>query len=110
MKPFFSASDFETASNDGLILSSDACNIANALLKDHGKVVYGMANNIHYASAWSTQKIDADYIALLVCIEEIKRECEHKITIVINDIKDTDTEFQCYQCGKKLKPKWEVIE
>ncbi len=53
-------------------------------------------------------KVESDsHTARLICIEEIKRECEHEPEIVTNF--EDRSWFECVKCGQKLKPKtWEV--
>lgn len=87
---------------------SDRCNgKIEAWLRENGKVVYGENEGVNLFNA--IQSPFDTHQALLICVQKIEKNCEHKIMYIFQD--GGFVENKCSLCGKKLKPKsWEVCE
>lgn len=113
----FTPIDFAGSTGNNFHVSwDDAAAIANARLAEmlvSAKVVYGWFNG-DGACRFSELKVigsdkgEATHRALLINIEEIKREpCEHEPMRSCGGPKAFYSENECKHCGVKLKAKWE---
>jgi hypothetical protein len=84
-------------------------------LTQNGKVVLSSAlgTPLRWDAPSALSKKERDettHQALLICIEPIAKECEHKFfREFTRNIKNTECTAVC-ECGKKLRAKWEVCE
>jgi len=93
----------------------EAADIANRelekLMKD-AKTVYaqqtaggGFFSWRQYPNEYNTPLEAATHTAKLMFIEKLpEKKCEHRVGM------NSVYEFECLNCGKKLKPNWQVIE
>lgn len=105
---FFTAEDFAEQKWQP-ISSAHAANIANSKLARDAKVVYGRQWEKN-TTMWSTgdDLADCTHRALVVCIEKIKKPCEHP-----KEMLQTHSDFhnaKCGKCGVKLKATWQVCD
>jgi ribosomal protein S17E len=112
---FFKLEDFERiAVENSASLRWHIAEIANEKLKSEAKVVYGLESVTLSDMYFSSSRDDADtHKALLICIEEIKKECVDHVPGYVTkqiDAKKHSVVTTCNRCGAKLKASWQVIE
>jgi len=86
---------------------------ANRLLQERGVRVYGDYLKEDWSISQSLIDGQADYTALLVCIEPLAKACvEHEpVRWQWNETRTWDAQtWECKHCGVKLRAKWESAE
>lgn len=109
---FFKSEDFEE-SWDGCFPDYEMCaDMANKKLERAlGPKVYWTQTNI---GAWRemgrANLEESNYTARLFDIQEIKKECEHKIIHTMFKPNTSETIIRCGSCNETLKSKgWEIV-
>lgn len=88
-----------------------AQSIFEAGLKENGKVVYGSYDDEKVIKVFGEIQTQGDtHTALLICIQEIEKKCEHKKVKIKEALIIGEYGFECCDCGKKLKANWSVAE
>ncbi len=94
------------------------CEFVNRKIQDYIEtlpILYGYSSDLSGNSgAWTSVGIDSTHKARIICIEEIKRECEHySSSFIMSNPRPHKglpvPEVICDKCGLKLKATWSAV-
>lgn len=115
---FFEEEDFKNLWIGLIVPPLTMANTANKLLEERGIKVHGGFDGDQFIVKSPTLGVhprhgDPDtHQALLVCIEEIQKECTSHEPVLFDQrmlfVNPTNS-YLCGHCGKNIKPKWELL-
>lgn len=103
---FFKPEDFETTFGDEITREVVALK-ANAILRSRAQILTSLDKDYWWTGKYQSGRVPMimTHQGLLVCVEEIKRECQHEPVEFQNGYGSGTGYFkpECRFCGKKLK-------